>query len=319
MTGTADGIRQYADDLAASFGLGELLSAPIPAARGQQGMVWRFDTDTGSYAVKHLLVPTTRDAVAADVAFQEVMLRRADLLLPRPVRSPGGEPLLEVAGLPVRAYTWMDLLPPRVDLDPSRIGALFAAVHRDPIPAPGPVHPWYVDPIEEGGWRALGERLTRADAPFAPAFDEFARHHQDLQCLLLPPTGLQLCHRDLWMGNARPTPDGRICVIDWENFGAADPSQELAMPVYECCYDDPSRAAALYEAYLAGGGTGRLTDRGDFSMVIAQLGHFAVTAAERWLAAASEDERGRNEAWFREGHDQPLTVDLIDAFLAAIS
>lgn len=319
MTGPLDALPPYAGDLATSFGLGTLLTAPTPAARGQQGMVWRFDTDTGSYAVKHLLVPTTRAAVAADVAFQEVMLERADLLLPRPVRSPAGAPLVELAGLQVRAYTWVDLLPPRVDLDPGQVGAVFAAVHRDPIPAPGPVHPWYVDPVEAKEWRRLGRRLAEADAPFATDLDNFAQNHQELQRLLRPPRDLQLSHCDLWMDNARPTPDGWICVIDWENCGAADPSQELAMPVYECCYDDPSRATALYAAYRAGGGTGRLTDRGSFSMVIAQLGHFAITAAERWLAADTDDERARNEAWFREGHDQPLTLDLIDALLAAVA
>lgn len=309
----------YADELIEAFALGPLVTAPEPKARGQQGVVWRFDTETGSYAVKHILDRTTLASVQTDVAFQEVMLRRADLLLPAPVTTKDGIALVEIDGLQVRAHTWVDLLPGAGRYEPDQVGRVFAAIHRDPIPADGPVDSWYVDSVVRGEWHRLADCLEAADAPFAGEFAAFAVDLQDLQKVTSAPKNLQLCHRDLWMDNAPATPEGRICVLDWENCGAADPGQELAATLYECCSEDPTRAAALYEAYVLGGGTGRLTGRGSFSMVIAELGHFAVTAAQRWLVDTDESERTRNEAWFREGYDQPLTVDLIDALLAAVA
>jgi thiamine kinase-like enzyme len=38
---------------------------------------------------------------------------------------------------------------------------------------------------------------------------------------------LQVCHCDLWADNVVGTPTGGVCVIDRENCGPADPSQEL--------------------------------------------------------------------------------------------
>lgn len=39
---------------------------------------------------------------------------------------------------------------------------------------------------------------------------------------------VQTCHRDLWADNILPAAQGGVCVIDWENSGPADASQELA-------------------------------------------------------------------------------------------
>ena len=49
---------------------------------------------------------------------------------------------------------------------------------------------------------------------------------------------LQTCHRDLWADNVLPTADGGVCVIDWENSGPADPSQELGCVLFEFARGD---------------------------------------------------------------------------------
>ena len=83
-----------------------------------------------------------------------------------------------------------------------------------------------------------------------------------------------------------------MCVIDWENCGLADPSQELALVLFEFGLGNPERARALYGAYLDAGGPGRIDRRGNFSMLIAQLGHIGEDACERWLdPGESEAER----------------------------
>ena len=69
-------------------------------------------------------------------------------------------------------------------------------------------------------------------APRSPLADRFARWHDEfvaLEAWLTPARETQICHRDLWADNLRRTPEGRPCIIDWDNAGAADPNQELAM------------------------------------------------------------------------------------------
>ena len=48
-----------------------------------------------------------------------------------------------------------------------------------------------------------------------------------------------------------------MCVIDWENSGPGDPSQELGCVLFEFGRSDPGRARALVTAYRARAARGR--------------------------------------------------------------
>lgn len=301
---------------AGAYDLGSLLAPPEPAARGQQGLVWRVETDRGRFAVKELIQPATEPEVALDVALQTTMVDRG-VHAPRPLPTPSGSVLAPVRGLLFRASTWVDVEDERLDLDPAAVGTLLAVLHRDPIPADPPIHPWYTDPVPDGEWADVADRLAAARAPFAAEFAASVPHFRAMQDLFRPPGPTQLCHRDLWAGNIRLSPDG-LCVIDWDNCGPAEAVQELAMPLFDFCHGSPGRARALYRAYLDAGGPARLTGRGDFTMVLAQFGHFAITAGRRWLEAADDADRARAEAWFREGWQRPLDVAGIDDLLEAV-
>ncbi len=87
------------------------------------------------------------------------------------------------------------------------------------------------------------------------------------------------------------TPDGGLCVIDWDNCGRADPSHELAMVLFEFGMGEPDRIASVYRAYLAAGGVGRVDGTGDFSMVIATLGHIGRRHGELWLDPDADQAR----------------------------
>jgi hypothetical protein len=89
--------------------------------------------------------------------------------------------------------------------------------------------------------------------------------------------------------------------------------------VFEYGTGQPDRIRTLYAAYVAAGGPGRLTDRGDFTMLVAQLGHIARVGCERWLASSSDHERAGNAAWVREFLDEPVTVQVLDQILLAIN
>jgi Ser/Thr protein kinase RdoA (MazF antagonist) len=318
--GDTEQVRERVEAAADVYALGRPFARARPAARGQMGVIWLLETERGRFAVKQLLHLLDEKTVATEVALQSEMVRRG-VPAPEPLRTPDGRVLAEVDGILLRVFTWVDLDEPRTDLDPTALGGLLATLHRDPLPAaPAPADFWYVEPVTQSTWDELGAALTAAGAPFAAEFACFARHQLRMQEFFAPPCGLQLCHRDLWADNVRTTTtEGGLCVIDWDNCGRADPGQELAVLLVEFCYGSPERARTLYGAYKDGGGTGRITGRGDFTMAQAQFGHFATTAAQRWLGTNDEQARDRAEEWFRLGLENPLDLTHLDELLTAVA
>ena len=92
--------------------------------------------------------------------------------------------------------------------------------------------------------------------------------------LLTPMAGVQWCHLDLWADNVRGTPDGGVCVVDFDNAGPGDPTRELGMVLFEFARTARARVAALVTAYEATpAAPGRVTRAEDFGLTIAQLHH----------------------------------------------
>ena len=214
----------------------------------------------------------------------------------------------------------VDLLPPDRDVDPAAVGGLLAAIHRVPFTGTRPRDDWYEARVGVAGWDRLAADLAAAGAPIAA---ELARMRDDLvelEELIEPPAQLRTCHRDLWADNVRPNAAGGLCVIDWDNCGAADPAHEVAKALFEFAYRRPGRAAAIYAEYRRCGGPGRVTRRGDFSMTIAELGHINEVSCRSWLDPDDPpEERERQAERFRESAAEPLTVAVIDELLGALS
>ncbi len=223
-----------------------------------------------------------------------------------------------LAGAQVRVYEWVDLRGPDPRLDPGQVGAVVAAIHRVPATDPSPVDPWYHAPIGTQRWDQLAGQLLAAGAPFPRRLADLRDELVALESWIEPPHVPQTCHRDLWADNLLPTADGGICVIDWENSGPADPSQELGCVLFEFTRADPGRARALTQAYQQAGGPARVNRRGHFSMLIAQLGHITETAATDWINPNPRSpERTDSAAWIGEVLDQPHTRELLGTILTA--
>ena len=307
-------------DLARRFGLGGAARlSDEPVARGKQGLVWRLDTAEGSWAVKVPFRPCGEDEVSAAAAFQEAACA-AGVPAPRVRRTTGGRVLATLAGRQVRVYEWVDLRAPDARLDPDRVGAVVAAIHRVPSaePSPGPLDPWYQEPVGAGRWDHLVRQLVKAGAPFAGQLAGLRDELVALESWIEPPEMLQTCHRDLWADNVVPATDGGVCVIDWENSGPADPGQELGCVLFEFGRADPGRVRALTQAYREAGGPAAVSRRGHFSMLIAQLGHITETAATDWLRPNPRSpERADAAAWIGEVLEEPHTRELLETILAA--
>ena len=133
------------------------------------------------------------------------------------------------------------------------------------------------------------------------------------------PRRVQVCHRDLWADNVRRTLDGGLVVLDWENCGPGDVNGELGCALFEYGLGEPDRMRTLHRAYRDAGGPGRLADRGDLTMLVAQLSNIARVGCERWLTSSTDYERARNADWVGEFLDEPVTVETVDRILHAVS
>jgi aminoglycoside phosphotransferase (APT) family kinase protein len=305
-------------EIARRFGLGGAAKlSDGPVARGKQGLVWRLDTTDGSWAVKVPFHQSGENEVRPAAAFQEAACA-AGVPAPQVRRTTEGCVFATCEGRQVRVYQWVDLRAPDPGLDPERVGAVVAAIHRVSVTDPSPLDPWYHEPIGAERWDQLAGQLLEAGAPFARRLADLRDELVALESWIEPPDVLQTCHRDLWADNVLATADGGVCVIDWENSGPADPSQELGCVLFEFARTDPGRARALTGAYRQAGGPAAVNRRGHFSMLIAQLGHITETAATDWLKPNPRSpQRADSAAWIGEVLGEPHTRELLDAILAA--
>jgi len=310
---------RHAPRLLETFGLGTNghLSAG-PVGEGRVGSIWRLDSEHGSWAVKPVagdLSPERRAALEETAAFQEAALRDG-VPTPEVRRTRAGEVVGDLGGVRVTVLSWVDLLGPDRDLDPVSGGRLLARLHQVDYAGTLGLHPWYSDPVGPATWRALVVELGRRRAPFADEVAALVPELVGLESLLgRPPRSLRTSHRDLWADNLRATADGGLCLIDFDDAGLADPSQELALILVEFAGHDAARARVIREAYAEAGGPGRILGPADFAMPVAALCHILETGCRQWLAATTVDERADNESWVREFLERPLTRDAIERLL----
>jgi len=302
--------------VAAAFGLGETATMTGPVARGEQGQVWRLETEQGVFAVKDPFIEILAADAEADAAYQD-LVHRHGVRMPRVVHTLDGAVALRLDGAPVRVYEWIDVLPRDRGLDAAEVGRLIAQVHSAVQPVDEPMPGWYVEPVGADRWHALADELRAAHAPFADDLAAVLPAVLEVEGLLQPRRATQRCHLDLFSDNVRRTPAGHLAVLDWENSGPGEPSLELGAALVEFGLEDPARIGALHAAYVDAGGPGRVTGPADLSMVVAQLGHIGELGCRRWLADASEREH--LEGWVREFVDEPVTPATVERILAAVS
>jgi len=313
-------LADHGDVVAAAYGLGRPTGDMVVAGHGERSRVWRLDTGDGSFAVKELLVRQHPADVALDVAYQEAVLSTGTVAMPRPVRTVSGDVVVDVAGRQARVYEWVDLRPIDRALDATVVGSTLAAVHRVRHSPARPLDGHYTEAVGAARWSDLLEATEAEHAPFAESFRAEREFLLQLQGLIEPPRHLQNCHRDLWADNLLPTTEGTLCVLDWGSCGLEDPAQEIPMVLFEFGGGAERRTTEVYAAYVDAGGPARLGRRGDFTMVIAQFGHFWEQAIVAWLApGASDEDRHHSLERIDEALNTPLRIQDIDAQLDWVS
>ena len=307
----------HAQTVADAFGLGRATSLSDPVARGELGEIRRLETDRGTFAVKRELESWLVDEVETSTAYHRVCWE-AGIPTPELFRATGGGFTARVDGEQVRAYAWAELDDPDRTLDPAAVGTLVAWLHQVHHRwRTSQVDPWFEAPIGRAGWTSVLTASRAAGAPFADRLAELLPALLEIEEILTPMRPVQTCHLDLWADNLRRS-DGRPFVIDFDNAGPGDPSRELAMVIFEFGGGDAARQRTLYEAYVASGGPGRVRDRADLGLAVAQLHHIGHRHLTMWLAARDAEVRARSLAGIGEFLGEPMLRPEVDALLEAV-
>jgi hypothetical protein len=308
-----------AQEVADAFGLGRATSLSEPVARGELGEIRRLETDQGVWAVKQELEPyDDEDDPEYGGAFH-LACWDAEVPCPRPVADASGRSSVEIRGEAVRVYSWVEIADPDTGLDPGAVGELVARLHAVHMQDDLPVHEWFEAPIGEREWKGVLKASRAAGAPYVDRFAAVLPRLVEVESILTPMRPAQVCHLDLWADNLRRTPDGGLCVIDFDNCGPADPSRELGMVLFEFGQRDTVRELRLYDAYVAAGGPGRITGREDLALTVAELHHIGHRHLTMWLAAKDDEARARSLAGIDEFLDQPLLLDDVDRIVDTVS
>jgi Ser/Thr protein kinase RdoA (MazF antagonist) len=308
----------YAGLVAERFGLGEHVWLEGPVAFGRLGEIWQLNTEGGRFAVKSARFAGSFDDADFDAAYQD-SVRLAGVPLPAVVHAVDGGVAADLGGVQVRVYEWVDVLAADRQVDPGEVGRLLATIHSVAVPTDKPVDGWYGAPVGAEAWQGLLARLRRAKAPFFDRLAALLPAVLEAEGIITAPRRVQVCHRDLWADNVRRTPSGGLVVLDWENSGPGDVNGELGCALFEYGLGEPERMRTLHAAYLDAGGPGRLADRGDLTMLVAQLGNIARLGCQRWLTSTTDRERASNADWVAEFLDEPVTMETVDRILVAVS
>ena len=230
-------MHQAAGAIAAAFDLGAVRSLDGPVARGEQGLVWRLDTERGTFAVKESLAPLEEADVARATAFAEAAAR-AGVPTPAAVRTVDGallQPLVERPCASSRGRTSARSIAAST---PRRSGACWRSCTASATTTGRRSTPGTRSRSARARWRELTAELTARAGPYAAELASLCDELIALDGLVEPPRTLATCHRDLWADNVRGLDGGGLCVIDWDDCGLADPSYELAAVLWEFAVGD---------------------------------------------------------------------------------
>ncbi len=306
--------------IAERWGLGSDADVVGTASRGELGQVWRVVSSTGIWAVKEPFRLEPQDAILASAEFQEAAVA-AGVPAPAVVRTVDGQVVVEVDGAQFRVYSWVDVRPLDLELDPVAVGTVLADIHKMAYPAVGEVDRWYTEPVGAARWDELVLGMNAAGTSLGVRLVELRDELCSLGSICERPSALavQQLHLDLWADNLRATTSGELCVLDWDNCGPGHPGQELALVLVEYCSGSAARARSLYDAYLAAGGPGRVTGLGDFSMVVAQTGNILEWQCRNWLEATTSARREHAATEIEAYASRPLTMSMLSGILASVS
>jgi Ser/Thr protein kinase RdoA (MazF antagonist) len=267
-------VNDLADGARAAFGLDAIAPMSLtPVGRGALGRIFRLEIGSSRYALKELFGSDRPSSaqLAAETTFA-ARANAAGVTVPLSHRATDGE---YVVASPtgfgwLRLYDWAAGSPLTANAA-GQIGTLLGRLHRcaPPMtrePDGGAPDPWYEQPPDPHVWPRLAGRARSAGFGWADALVERLPRLSEVTAMATPaqPNSMIACHRDLHPENVLAD-SGRLTVIDWDDFGPADPSRELVRVLLDWFTADDGRLDAdavgtAISAYRHTGAPGRVAE-----------------------------------------------------------
>ena len=253
------------EEVAETFGLGDLTSQPFVAAAGWGGhnRVWRVDGDAGAFAVKETRRPLGDDILAS------VEIERAavagGVCAPVPIPATDGRWVVKDGDTSYRCHEWSDGRTKRNEdasaADAEAMGTVVAGLHLLGLPTHPP------EPASRFGPDHWGELAAQGSGR---RWSSLIGEHVDeiLATEAAIPDGQDTCigsHRDLNAHNVL-FDDARLVLIDWDAAGPAWPPNERAAYAVTWAHTDAGQldletAIGFLRGYYCDGGG--IVDRSD--------------------------------------------------------
>ena len=219
--------------------------------------------------------PTSSDLTAMEGPTQlELAAWAAGIPMPRPCLVPGTSTGLAViiepglASLLVRVHEWVDgglASAPATQELAAALGGALAALHGLQVPS-GPdaqVDRWYRATHGEAHWRQLADRSAHAGRGWAWRLEAALPLLAEVETMVAARDAeavpMRVCHSDLVPGNVLVTADGRPLLLDWDDAGPWNTTEELAAAVVSWSTGPQGEpcdqvAAAMVQGYRRAGG-----------------------------------------------------------------
>ncbi|MET9762428.1 aminoglycoside phosphotransferase family protein [Streptomyces sp. NPDC006372] len=321
-------MRDTADRIAETYGLGPGPWTMSPVTRGALGQIWKLSGNGHAWAVKELLFGCDPAQVGREAALRDAA---ADLGIASPRLHPDRHGAhVTCPGLPggsyVKLYDWVegtkaDASDPEV-LD--WFGRTMALLHRagaGAVEAPGD---WYERCPDDAEWEDVLKKVRDAGLPWSEELARFvATTAPQLAHWVTPsaPSGLVTSHLDLQPQNVLVGPDGPA-LLDWDNAGPVSAEREFARAVYVWSGRnevDVASARRLARAYRRAGGPAAVTGPESFAMLFAtDLNYIHVqaeTAVDPAVTDAQREFAGRQVLTFLRDVPDLAVIALLVAAL----
>jgi Ser/Thr protein kinase RdoA (MazF antagonist) len=262
--------------IAEVFGLGAP-TGPLVAITGgpsARHRSWRLSTSRGRFAVKAFSRGHHAhgvEALAGPVRLELAALA-AGVPMPRPCLAVAtGAGVAEVAGpcppVLVGVHEWVEGITPTAPAPTglaAELGAALAAIHRVGFRCSEDtqVDPWFRAAHGEAHWEGLAERAEQAGRGWAGRLRAAVPLLVEVEALVAARTAetvpLLVTHSDLVPGNVLVSVEGRPWIVDWDDAGPWNPTEEVAAAVVSWSSgalgepDEPV-ALALVEGYRRAG------------------------------------------------------------------
>lgn len=318
--------RGLADELAATFGLGEVAKPATPVSFTPMGRCWSITTDRGRWLAV-TVYPWITDAQAEVGTRLRDAAVAAGIAAPTPVRSPQGRLIESVQEQNWRVHEWIEVGPSPVRPTPvavtRRIGSIFGTLHSLAIPSEAPINPYLTSRRSDAEWEALLDRARAAQKPWAEQLADTLPALFDLRTIEAEIDGREviLCNSNLIPEHVRIGHNDELVVTEWDFAGSLTPRLELGYALTHWTMRpsiNGKTIAAFREGYVDAAGHWPELELASFAVAVTSWLNWTYNTICEAIDPTDKDQAARADHETTDLLKQPLTRSALQHLLTTL-